>query len=319
MLSIRPLTLAGMLVLLASFLHVTPAHALAASTWVSRFGNDGALCSRSDPCLTFQHAHDLYASFGGGNTISCLTSGSFGPLTISVSLEVDCRGHVAVTNAVIINGNAIVAILRGLTISGIDVGSVGVDFINGSSLQIENCRISGYRFGTGIGIHFKPAEVTADLFVADSDISNNGLPASGGGIVIQPSGQGSARVVLERVRAENNTYGIFGDGTGSTGVIAMQVRDSLAAGNEFSGISAYTSAGHSVTSVTLDRTSSLLNGGTGVLSQGPPAFVLLARSTVMSNGVGLSPVSGGSIISYQSNQLSGNVSDGTPSSVVTQK
>ncbi len=149
--------------------------------------------------------------------------------------------------------------------------------------------------------------------------SNNGIAASGGGIVIQPVGSGSARVVIERTRVENNTYGIFANGTNSTGTISVQIRDTVVSNSAFAGISAYTAAGKSTTSITVDHTSSLLNGGDGILAQGAPAFVILANSTVMSNATGLHPVRGGSIFSYQNNQLIGNVTDGAPTAVLTAK
>src|SRR3954468_2300820 len=108
---------------------------------------------------------------------------------------------------------------------------------------------------------------------------------------------GSARVELHRTVLENNTYGLFANGTGSTGLIAVQVRDSVVTGSAFNGISAFTSAGQSTTSITVDHTASTLNGSNGILAQGANAFVLLKDATVMSNGTGLSAVSGGNIFS----------------------
>src|SRR5262249_38242712 len=152
----------------------------------------------------------------------------------------------------------------------------------------------------------------ASLHVTDSVISGNGLATSGGGIIIQPAGSGSARVVIERTRVENNTYGIFANGTGSTGIISVQVRDSVVSNSKFSGISAFTAAGQSVTSIVVDRSSSLLSGANGIMAQGTGGFVFLRDSTVMSNVTGLSAVSGGAILSYQNNALTGNVTDGAP-------
>src|SRR4029077_21001803 len=129
----------------------------------------------------------------------------------------------------------------------------------------------------GIGIKFgAPAGVTPELYVSDSIISNNGRPADGGALVVQPTSTGAARVAIDRTRVQNNTFGIFANGTGSTGTIAVQVRESLASDNIFHGISSYTGAGGtSVTSITMDRSSSLLNAGNGILAQGSNAFVLL--------------------------------------------
>jgi hypothetical protein len=149
--------------------------------------------------------------------------------------------------------------------------------------------------------------------VKDSAIDGNGRAADGGGIIIQPSG-GSARVTIEATQALNNTYGIFANGTGTTGQISMQVRDTTVSGSAFDGVSAFTNG--AITSITTDRTSSLLNGQAGISSQGSGAFVLLGDSTVMSNTTGLSATGGGAIYSYQNNHLTGNVSDGAPTSVI---
>ena len=133
------------------------------------------------------------------------------------------------------------------------------------------------------------------------------------------SASGDRPAPFERTRIENNTYGFFAVGTGSTGLIVGQIRDSVVSDNTFDGIFALTSAGHSTTSITVERSSSILNGGNGILAQGSPAYVLLADSTVISNGTGLNAVSGGNIFSYQDNELSGNVVDGAPTATLTVK
>jgi hypothetical protein len=97
------------------------------------------------------------------------------------------------------------------------------------------------------------------------------------------------------------------------------VRDHLAFFARCTSVSAFTAAGASTTSITMERSSSLLNGGAGVQAQGSGAFVTLAESTVMSNVTGLSAFSGGNIFSYQDNQLSGNVTDGAPTATLTLK
>ena len=54
----------------------------------------------------------------------------------------------------------------------------------------------------------------AKLHVTDSVVTNNGTASSGGsGILIQPTGSGSAAVVIDHTRVENNTHGIVADGT----------------------------------------------------------------------------------------------------------
>jgi hypothetical protein len=306
--------------ILVAMLPGTPAQAVNDPTWVSSTGN-GTACTRTAPCADFQTA--LNATNDGGE-IDCVDAGNFtnGPvLTISKSITIDCGGTLGGHSELVltVNGAGIVVRLRNMSFRGAGVGAGGIVFTNGAALYVENCVIYGYAGGAGQGIHFAPPDgVTATLHITDSIINNNGLEASGGGIAIQPAGSGSARVVIERSRIEGNTYGIFAVGTGSTGVIIVHVRDSVVTNNVFDGIGAYTSAGHSTISMTVDRSSSLLNGGNGILAQGSPAFVFLANSTVMSNVTGLN-ASGGTIVSYQNNQLTGNVTDGAPNAVLSVK
>jgi hypothetical protein len=308
-----------------------PAQALNLRSWVSGTGS-GTDCSRTAPCATFQIAHD--ATTAGGE-INCVDAGDFTaifstplvitstPLVITKSITIDCGGTLGgqVYGNIQVNGAGIVVRLRNLSLQGLGVGlgSVAIDFINGGALYVENCTITSWQNGVSRGITFAPPDgVTARLYVTDSFIVNNGNGATGGGIAIQPSGSGSARVTVEHTRIEGNTYGIFAVGTGSTGVIIVHVRDSVVSNNVVDGIGAYTSAGHSTVSMTVDRSSSLLNGGNGILAQGSPAFVFLANSTVMSNVTGLN-ASGGTIVSYQNNQLTGNVTDGAPNAVLSMK
>jgi hypothetical protein len=227
---------------------------------------------------------------------------------------------------VAVNGDGIVVTLRHLTINGFnfDSGSgtiIGINAFNMAALFIEHCHILGWQANTpGIGIKFAPGDgITAKLHVSDSVITNSGLSTSGGGIIVQPSGSGSARVVIERTRIENNTYGMFANGMFSTGLIVVQIKDSVIANNAVNGISAFTAADHSIASIVVDRSSSLLNGGAGILSQGAPGFVTLSESTVMSNVTGLKSLNGGSIFSYQNNRLIGNVTDGGPTATLTVK
>lgn len=145
--------------------------------------------------------------------------------------------------------------------------------------------------------------------MTDSVIKNSGNGTSGGGIIIQPSGSGGAHAVIERTTVENNTYGIFANNTGSTGTILLHIKDSTVANSAVNGISAYTAG--SITAIVIDHSSSLINGGAGILSQGSGGLVFLSDTTVMSNVTGLSAAGGGIIFSYGNNRLTGNVSDGS--------
>jgi hypothetical protein len=307
--------------MLACMLPTMPAHA---QFWVASFGS-GTTCSRASPCATFQAAHNAATA---GADIACVDAADYGRVIITKSITIDCldAGALIVSSAltaVTVNTAGLIVRLRGLEIRQATGGTFGVDFANGSALYIENCVIAGFgSASSGAAINFVPAVAggsTASLYVADSAIENSGFATGGGGIIIQPSGSGAARAVIERVQLVDNTHGIVADGTGGTGSIIVQIRDTVAAGSAGNGIWAKTSAGRSATGMVVDRTSAIGNAGSGILAQGTGALVHLGSSTVAGNGAGLSAQSGGNIFTYQDNQASGNSSDGAATGVLAVK
>lgn len=65
------------------------AQAQATRTWVSGVGDDTNPCSRTAPCKTFAGA---IAKTAPGGTIICREFGTYGPITITKSIEIDCAG-----------------------------------------------------------------------------------------------------------------------------------------------------------------------------------------------------------------------------------
>src|SRR6202158_833209 len=70
--------------------------------WVSATGSDAAVCSQASPCATFQGA----ISKGSVSQINCLTSGNYGPFTVTASIIIDC-GAGNIGNVVVSSGTAI--------------------------------------------------------------------------------------------------------------------------------------------------------------------------------------------------------------------
>jgi hypothetical protein len=313
-----PLLCASLAAMLAGALSM-PARA---QFYVANNGT-GTACTLAAPCRTLQAAYIAASASSFVPEIKCLTAGDYAEMIVTTSVTVDCTGTggaiIASGTAVAINGTTpVVVTLRGLVLQGVGLGPTAVAFNGSGELHVENCRISGWQgHGIGIGIDFHPASGANTLAVIDSIFDFNGLSASGGGIVVQPTGSASAHAVIEGSKFTSNTYGIFANGMGTTGIIIVQIKDTVVANSTFDGISAFTS--NTITSVTVDHSSSLLNGGNGILSQGAGGFVNLANSTVMSNVMGLKTLNGGSIVSYQNNQLSGNVTDGAATAVVSVK
>lgn len=310
----------------AGLLLAGAAHAQAVRTWVSGVGDDANPCSRTAPCKTFAGAISKTAA---GGEISVLDPGGYGAVTITkaISITNDNSGEAGIlasnTNGVTINAGANDVInLRGLIIDGgppTTPGRVGIRFIGGGALHIQNVVIKNFAAASpnGLGILFAPAGASR-LYVSDTVISNNGTAANGGGILVKPTGTGSARAFFSNVKVNGNGFGIVSDGAGSAGPgISLVVHDSMVAGNLNVGIAAVVPVGGQGSNIMIDRVATVANG-TGVRADGSATGILLGGSTVTLNGTGLSTVNGGSIFSYGTNNINNNAVDGAATSTMSQ-
>ena len=286
--------------MLAVCMGATPARAVS-TTYVSISGNDANDCtSPATACGTFSRAQ---SNTDNGGTIICLSSGNFNGIGVLKSITIDCRGHVAVIPQIFIDFSNVVVILRGLHIYGAyDPGAnTGVQFANGNALHIEDCKIAGVTssVGGGKGLRFAPRNAS-QLYVTDSVISENGFNdnSGGGGIFIEPTGSGSARVVLNRVTMNQNTIGIVVDGTGSSGAVNAFISDSVIGGTIGPGVVAKNST------VSIDR-SQIVNNSVGVIANNG-ATALLSNSTIQGNSQALNANTGAAIFSYGNNNINAN-------------
>jgi hypothetical protein len=306
--------LAGALLLLLGASHA--AHGQSTRTWVSVQGDDEKDCSRAAPCRTFFEAISKTAA---GGEIRALGSGAFGAVTITKSISIvaeEAEGGILASgvNGIIVNAAAgDIVSLRGLLVEGAATGLNGIRFLAGGALHVEKCVIRGFRAGSagdGHGIAFLP-NGASELFVTNTLVSDNG-----GGILIKPSGTGSAKVTLDRVKMVSNTFGFKADGSAATGAagILAEIHYSRAAGNSSSGIAAV--GGTQSVNVLLDHTASVDNGSTGVnVSATADTIIRISNTTVTGNaGAGLSFTPPGQIISLGTNKVGGNNPDGAPSS-----
>jgi hypothetical protein len=298
----RTLTLlsAGLIAGLLTWLPPTPAQANLKS-FVSSTGT-GTACTFAAPCGNFQPAHD--ATDPGGQ-IACLDSGIFGGATLTKSITIDCAGTSATSFNFLVNGAGIVVTIRNVTLEA--GGATGIEFQNGNALFIENCTIRD----AGTAILARPSTSGAQLVVTDTVLKNSGSGSSGGGIVVQPQGSGSAKVTLDRVHVDANVTGVFFNAASGQTIQAV-IKNSTVSGNAFTGV--YVVAGGGIIRTTLERSTIAHNGGTGVLAQGANAFVAVTGSTITANNTGWTFTGGGNLISYLDNKVSLNlVSDGAPS------
>ncbi len=301
--------------------YALPAQAQATRTWVSGVGDDANPCSRTAPCKTFAGAISKTAASG---EINCIDPGGFGVVTITKAITIACDNTLAgvlasgTTGIVVAAGASDVVVLRGLDIEGVGTGIAGIRFTSGAALHVQKSTIRNFRAGAALGILFLPSGAS-ELYVSDTVISRNGTGSAGGGILVQPTGTGSASGLLLRAQIENNITGIRTDTTGnsSTAGIHITVRDSISSGNGLDGIvAASPTTGSPPTSVIfVDGSASTFNAGTGIVSTGINSGIILSRATVTANSFGLSISSGGVMLTFQNNSVFNNISgDGNPSS-----
>ena len=304
------------------------AQAQATRTWVSGVGDDANPCSRTAPCKTFAGAISKTAASG---EINVLDPGGFGAVTITKAITISNDGVgtagvlVSGTNAIVVAAGATDAVtLRGLDINGVGTSLAGVQFNSGGSLLIENCKIYGFQAagGAGIGINFQPG-AAAKLWVKDTVVSNNGstggVLGGSGGILIQPKSGGSVTAEIKHVQVlASFNNGIRVDGTISgAGATNVDFNDVTVDGSGGPGIVAAT--GSTIVNLMVDEVTSSNNASFGIRSVGAGATVRLTRSTVTNNGTGLASLSSGVLASYSNNNVSGNATDGAPTTTIAPK
>ena len=297
------------------------AFAQATRTWVSGVGDDVNPCSRTAPCKTFAGAISKTAA---GGIINCIDPGGFGAVTITKSMTISCKhvdGSILATGTtgVSVNGAGINVVLRGLDIDGSTAnGIAGIKFLQGNSLIVEHCVIRDFTGAApnGHGIAVLNSSGVARVHVSNTDINGNGVGdgwTGGTGILVSPSGSGSADVTVSNSNIANNVTGIRAESDNTTGAIDLEVTDTSLAENSQHGITASASA--TPVRVMLIRAGVSHNLGQGIRAVGAQAIFRVGSSVITGNAFGLNVVSGGLIQSYGNNQLNGNGTDGGFSAV----
>ena len=291
----------------------TPASAQATRTWVSGVGDDVNPCSRTAPCKTFPGAISKTAANG---EINCLDPGGFGTVTITKNMTIDCIGTLggilaAGTNGVNINDVAtatpgsINVILRNLTIDGAGTGVVGVNFLSGRSVTLENVNIFGFNASTAMGVRMALSLSNGVLNVNNSSIVSNGLaPATGGGIVVQPAAAGGTNALVtvnNSTIQRNGGSGILVNTT--LGTANVTIRDSTISNNTNGGVRSLATG---VITMLINRSTINSNSVFGVSSENGNSTVRVGSSVVHANAQGMQSVNSGIIRSYKDNEVNGN-------------
>jgi hypothetical protein len=281
-----------------------------AQQWVSPTGSDANACTTTAPCATFQRAINV-----GASQINCLGSGSYGPVTITTSLTIDCGagnvGNVIVSGgsnfAITITGSGITVILRHLALNGLGTAAAGIVAtigFTGRTLIVEDCMVHGF---AGSGIAFAPSNARGLLQVSNSQIFQNAT-----GIAVAPINNNIASTTLSRVELvanSQNGLSLTGDG-----VVAGTMRDSIVGENAGNGIVANTSQ----VFFTVEQSSIIANLANGINVTSSGSNLTVTASTIGANGTGVKATAG-SIVSFGNNSLNGNGSDGAFTSTISLK
>jgi hypothetical protein len=284
------------------------------TSYIASTGDDGNACSHSAPCLSFARA--ISAAFGGGE-VRCVDQIAFGnslpAVTITKSITIDCRGIYGAADRTggdtgfIINGAGINVTLRGLNISGDDLGNglgganIGINIQRAASVHIEDCTIRGFTANASQGIRIAPTAGFTTVTITDTVLNNNGLG-------IFALGAQGLLVNLRHVEMYNNAFGGF-RASGANGGVFVNIVDSTANAN---GTNGFVATGGPVV-MDIQRSNASLNQQSGILADGAGTKITIGASTVTANGTGFALTNGGTIVSYGDNRVDNNTVDGTAS------
>jgi hypothetical protein len=307
--------------MLAGLLFATPLQASGSTTegWVSgTFGNDSnaaTFCQRSAPCATLPAALSVTAP--GGVVFCADPPATLGPVEISQDVTVDCSGGgglVILTclggDGIIINTAGINVTLRGLTVIAPEctIGPAGIDITAAAVVRIEHCKISGF---STAGVEVAPSAGSVDVKIQDSTINKNAV-----GVLVAPTGSGSAVMSIERSQIENSAGGGLKATSASGGLITVSVTDSSISQNASNGLNAV--SGSSGVVVNLSRAVIASNGLAGIQANGANAAVLVDNTSILNNTTALSAVGSGRLFTYNTNRIYGPTGTGFTNSTPLQ-
>jgi hypothetical protein len=295
----------------------TPASAQATRTWVSGVGDDANPCSRTAPCKTFAGAISKTAA---GGEINCLDPAGFGGVTITKSLSIVCdftEGGIlsagAGVNGIIVNAGANDTIfLSGLDLNGAGNAQNGIRIIAGGAVHIQNSVIRNYRAANGLGISFQPSGATR-LYVRDSVIADNGSGGSGGGVLIQPTGAGSARAEFTNVFLSNNANDalrINSTGNSNSGGNSVIFRGGHISGST-TGVNVISPSGSNPSSLLIVDSEIYNNPAAAFIANGALAQIFASNNNITGNGQVTVFAAGGVIQSFGDNRTIANSAGAT--------
>jgi hypothetical protein len=322
--NMRKITLASILLgALGLFaLPQSPAYATGISfqTWASGAGNDANDClSVSTPCREIATA---LSKILPGGVINVLP-GSYNAFSVDRAVDIIAdQGMAQIVDSatqpsggtfpagIYVNAGAgDVVRIRGMTIRQLASPWAAILIASGAALHVENCTLVGTVAGGPAALHFAPTAaanggVPTELSVRNSAISGN--PA--GNVLIKPSAGVAVAVLIENTLMAEGPYGIRADNSAGSGLIRVDVRNSVAKGNSSNGFLAV-GTGAGPIHFMIDHSTAENNGINGAIATGAQAFMIVGGSTLMGNGTGLAQSSGATVASYGNNGINFNTTN----------
>lgn len=286
-------------------LTATSAFAQATRTWVSGLGDDANPCSRTAPCRTFAGAISKTAA---GGEIDALDPGSFGPVTLTKAITLDgLRAGARIVSSsgsgITVNAPGKAVTLRHLEVVGQSGATVGIRFIAGARLHLENVSVHGF----GRGVSFDPS-LGGALFLRRVSLFDN----ADEGLAVGADG-GTVAAVIEHSSFQHNRTGLLA-GPGAK----VTLRGGDASGNADAGISLAAGEEGEV-DLNVEGTSVTGNGlGVASSATGGVATARLSQALVADNALGPTALTGeGRVDSFGNNRIVGGSSAACPEGAIT--
>jgi Right handed beta helix region len=274
-------------------------------TWVSPSGNNTMPCSLSAPCSSIQRAVDLASAGGEVNVIDPIEN--YG-VTIAKAITIDggnktyVIGPASGTAIQVKAGPSDVVVIKNLSIVAPVPSSLnyGIDWTGGAALYLENVSI----VGASIGVH---AASPGSILVSRNVTIRQ---SSAVGVMVAGTAASLVNAVFDHVAIDGVSGGPgFSIQNGQVAVTHCSVT-----GPKTSGIEVYAPA-----AVDIEDSTFAFAGRVGVSSDLTGSTVRIAGSNIHDNPIGVIAANGGQLLSFGTNRLSGNVTDGTFSGTVTLK
>jgi hypothetical protein len=260
-----------------------PTHGALFRAYISSAGSDSNPCTITQPCRLLPAA---LAAVADGGEIWMLDSANYNSSTVTISKSVTILSVPGAVGSVVsiglgndaidISGSGINVTLRHLVIGPFPGGSGhGVAMVQGSTLTIDDCAISGVN-GSGVLVNS-----AGKVRITGSTMQNNGVA----GIWVNGALSSTTTIDVAETTLAGNDKGIVIDSGDASTTLHGAIRNSRITQNNNVGVYALSESAGDVT-FTVSNSIISDNGTTGLSCQGGGARVWATGNTVNGNGLG---------------------------------